>query len=151
MLSFLVSCFFCLKHLIRTGYVLDPDILGRFWKPQCLADRLYHAVRRAKDQDTLRIDFLKSLPDFFSLLRIPENSAPDSLEPAFFALGRFSGHDSAVINKDSVVNDAGRFIFIGYNKSPVAFSCSGWTKKCYDFHCSPPSFLKNQSIHKENT
>ena len=140
MLSFLVPGFAGFQHIFRFSHIFNADVLGRHREIQSLGNGDHHTIRCAQDKHPFGVDFLEGRPHFIPLLFIPKNGSPHCFKTTFFPLGRFPCHNAAVIDKNAVINNTGRLIFISNHKRPITFPCTRRPVKSDYFH-SPAPFI----------
>jgi len=79
-------------------------------------------LREVQDEQTLGFDRLYALTDLGGVVGIHEYGRFDGADLAGFLLGRTSGNDFAVLDEQTVVDDAVDVMFVGDNQGAVAFA-----------------------------
>ena len=86
MLSLLEPIELRLFHLLLRSHILDMDDLGYRRQLQCLGYLLHHVLRRAEDQDAMRLLRLYGSPHFLSMPRQDEDCPAHSHDLALLFL-----------------------------------------------------------------
>jgi hypothetical protein len=111
-----------LGYFLLAGDVLDVDNLAHRRQVEGIDDLVYHVSRGAEDKQALGFDRLDALADLGGVVGLHENGPFDGAYLAGFFLGRTAGDNFAVLDKQTVVDNAVDILVVGDNQRAVAFS-----------------------------